>query len=308
MNGGLSAGITTIAGPSRHFKTSFALVMVAAFLDSDPEAICIFLDNEFGAKKSYFEQYGVDPNRVIHIPFSDIECLTFESMAQLNDLTIKDKVVFLIDSIGNAASKRELDNALAEKSALDMTRAKSLKAYFRMVTPVLNIKDIPMICINHSYRSMEMFSKDIMSGGQGIMYSSNTVWLVGKNQLKEKEDITGSKFIIKVEKSRFVREKSHFPITVRWNTGIAKWSGFEDIAEKLGIIQPAKIGKAGAYSYCGIGDRTITSLAASIDSDDAFWTTVVDETDLMERMEAAYSIGSVAAKDSLAFEMVLEDN
>lgn len=293
LNGGLTAGITTIAGPSRHFKTSFALVMVAAYLNSDPEAVCVFLDNEFGAKKSYFEQYGVDINRVIHIPFEDVEQLTFESMKQLSELTEKDKVIFLIDSVGNAASKRELDNALAEKSALDMTRAKSLKAYFRMVTPVLNIKDIPMLVINHIYMTQEMYSKAIVGGGAGVMYSSNTVWIIGKNQLKEKEDITGSKFIIKIEKSRYVREKSQFPITVRWNTGIAKWSGFEDIAIELGVIYSSKISRSGAYSYDSIGGETLQVLASEIDSNDHFWDTVIKETDLLERMEAMYAIGKV---------------
>ena len=293
INGGLTAGITTIAGPSRHFKTSFALVMVAGYLNANPEAVCVFLDNEFGAKKSYFEQYGVDINRVIHIPFSDIEEMTFESMKQLNELTEKDDVIFLIDSVGNAASKRELDNALAEKSALDMTRAKSLKAYFRMVTPLLNIKNIPMIVVNHTYQTQEIYSKAIVGGGTGVMYSSNTVWIIGKNQLKEKEDITGSKFIIKIEKSRYVRERSQFPITVRWNTGIAKWSGFEDIALELGIIYSSKISRSGAYSYDSIGGETLQVLASEIDSNDNFWNTVIKETDLLERMESMYAIGKV---------------
>lgn len=293
INGGLSAGITTIAGPSRHFKTSFALVMVAGYLDANPEAVCVFLDNEFGAKKSYFEQYGVDINRVIHIPFSDIEEMTFESMKQLNELTEKDDVIFLIDSVGNAASKRELDNALAEKSALDMTRAKSLKAYFRMVTPSLNIKNIPMIVVNHTYQTQEIYSKSIVGGGTGVMYSSNTVWIIGKNQLKEKEDITGSKFIIKIEKSRYVRERSQFPITVRWNTGIAKWSGFEDIALELGIIYSSKISRSGAYSFDTISGETMQVLASEVDSNDKFWETVIKETDLLERMESMYAIGRV---------------
>lgn len=299
-NGGLSAGITTIAGPSRHFKTSFALVMIAAFLDSDPEAVCIFLDNEFGAKKTYFEQYGVDTSRVIHIPFEDIEQLTFETMNQLKELTSKDKVVILTDSIGNASSKKEVENALSEKSSTDMTRAKSLKAYFRMVTPILNIKDIPMICINHTYKTLELYAKDIVGGGTGIMYSSNTVWIIGKNQLKEKDEVTGSKFIIRVEKSRMVKEKSQFPITVRWNTGIAKWSGFEDVAEQLEIITPCKIGKSGGYQFERIDGTVIQSLASEIDSDDNFWNAVIKDTDILERIEDLYRIGATS-QDTLSF-------
>jgi RecA/RadA recombinase len=300
IKGGIGSGITTIAGPSRHFKTSFALVMIAAFLDADPEAVCIFLDNEFGAKKTYFEQYGVDTDRVIHIPFSDIEQLSFETLNQLKELTEKDKVIFLIDSIGNAASKREVENTLSEKSALDMTRAKSLKAYFRMVTPVLNIKDIPMICINHTYKTMELYAKDIVGGGTGIMYSSNTVWIIGKNQLKEKDDVTGSKFIIKVEKSRHVKEKSQYPITVRWNSGIAKWSGFEEVAEQLGIISVIKIGKQGGYEFTSSKGEVIQTKASDIDSNDEFWNAIIADTDLLTRIENMYRLGAYA-DESLTF-------
>lgn len=300
--GGIGAGITTIAGPSKHFKTSFGLVMVAAFLDKYQDAVCIFLNNEFGAKKAYFEQYGVDTSRVIHVPFEDIEKLTFETVRQLKELTETENVIFLIDSIGNASSIKEVEDALAEKGVSDMSRAKKLKSYFRIITPMLYMKNIPLIAINHTYKTQEMFAKDVVGGGTGIMYSSDTVWIIGKNQLKEKDEITGSKFIIRVEKSRYIKEKSQFPITVRWTSGIAKWSGFEDVAEQLGIIYKSKIGKSGAYSYDRLNGETIQTKADQIDNADEFWNVVLEETDLQFRMENLYSIGCVAS-DTLSFEM-----
>ena len=33
LDGGLTPGLTTIAGPSRHFKTLFSLLMAKAYLD-----------------------------------------------------------------------------------------------------------------------------------------------------------------------------------------------------------------------------------------------------------------------------------
>jgi hypothetical protein len=47
----------------------------------------------------------------------------------------------------------------------DMTRAKQIKSLFRMVTPHLTMKDIPMIVVNHTYKTMEMFAKDVVGGG-----------------------------------------------------------------------------------------------------------------------------------------------
>lgn len=303
FDGGIGPGLTTIAGPSRHFKTSFGLVGVAAYLDKYPDAVCLFYNNEFGAKNTYFVQYGVDIERVIHVPFEDLEQLTSDLTNQLVNLPEGAKVIVFVDSIGNAASIKEINDALEEKGAADMTRAKKLKSLFRIVTPRLYMKKIPMICINHSYKTMELYSKDIVGGGTGIMYSSDTVWIIGKNQLKENEEITGSKFIIKIEKSRYVKEKSQFPITVRWGTGIAKWSGMDEIAEKLGLITKGRLGRSGAYLYESISKGQIGSKLTDIDSDDAFWETILEETDLKDQLEAAYKIGGSLEK----LEFVPED-
>jgi hypothetical protein len=40
-----------------------------------------------------------------------------------------------------------------------------MKSLFRMVTPHLTLKDIPMVVINHTYKTMELYSKDVVSGG-----------------------------------------------------------------------------------------------------------------------------------------------
>ncbi len=43
-------------------------------------------------------------------------------------------------------------------------------------------------------------------------------------------EIVGYNFIINVEKSRYVREKSKIPVTVSFDGGINKWSGLLDVA------------------------------------------------------------------------------
>src|SRR6056300_2016817 len=64
LDGGLSPGLTVLAGPSKHFKTSFALIMAAAYMNKYPEAVMLFYDSEFGSPQNYFEQFGVDTSRV----------------------------------------------------------------------------------------------------------------------------------------------------------------------------------------------------------------------------------------------------
>ena len=41
VDGGLSAGVTMIAGPSKHFKTAFALLMAKAYLDKYDDAVVL---------------------------------------------------------------------------------------------------------------------------------------------------------------------------------------------------------------------------------------------------------------------------
>ena len=113
-DGGLTSGLTVLAGPSKHFKTSFALLMAAAYLKEHEDAVLLFYDSEFGSPQSYFEAFGIDTSRVLHTPIVDVEQLKFDLVSQLDNIDRGDKVVIVIDSIGNLASKKELEDALNE--------------------------------------------------------------------------------------------------------------------------------------------------------------------------------------------------
>lgn len=242
LNTGLQPGLLQVAGPSKHFKSSISLVMAAAYMKKYPDSVLMFYDSEFGSPKSYFQAFGIDTNRVLHTPITDIEQLKFDIMGQLNDIKRGDKVIFLIDSIGNLASKKEVEDAMNEKSVADMSRAKQLKSLFRMVTPHLTIKDIPMIAINHVYQEIGMFPKAIVSGGTGGYYSANDIWIIGRSQEKVGTEIEGYTFTINIEKSRRVREKSKIPLTVMFEGGITRWSGLLDLAIDCGLVIKPSMG------------------------------------------------------------------
>src|SRR5210317_2596719 len=112
MEKGLAPGLTVLAGPSKHFKTSFALIMASAYLKKYEDAVLLFYDSEFGSPQSYFEKFGIDTNRVLHTPITDVEQLKFDLVGQLENIERGDKVIIIIDSIGNLASKKELEDAL----------------------------------------------------------------------------------------------------------------------------------------------------------------------------------------------------
>jgi hypothetical protein len=262
--------------------------MAKSYLDKYDDAALLFYDSEFGTPQSYFDSFGIDTSRVLHTPLTDIEQLKFDVMQQLTQLERDDKLIIIIDSIGNLASKKEVEDALAEKSVADMSRAKQVKSLFRMVTPHLNLKDIPMIVVNHTYMEIGMFPKAIVGGGTGSYYSADNIFIIGRQQEKEGTEVIGYNFIINVEKSRYVREKSKIPVTVRHDGGISKWSGLLDIALDSGhVVKPSN----GWYSKVD-ADGVIGDKKYRIKETDAseFWLPILKQKSFLLKMPYGNSI------------------
>lgn len=273
LNGGLLSGLTLLAGPSKTFKTNVALVCVKAYLEKYPDAVCVLYDSEGGSTPDYLKSQGVDPSRVVHIPIDHLEMLKFDIVKQLKELERGDKVIFVIDSIGNTASLKELQDALDEKTVADMQRAKVIKSLFRMITPSLVNKDIPCIAVCHTYETIEMYSKPVISGGTGLIYSANQAFIISKSQQKDGDEIVGWNFTLNVEKSRFVKEKSKLQFRVLYNSGIQKYSGLLELAiEAKVIVKPSN----GWYSRVD-DDGVVEDKKWRIKDaqDDAFWNPIL---------------------------------
>jgi RecA/RadA recombinase len=303
IDGGLAPGLTVLAGPSKHFKTSFALLMAAAYMDQHKDAVMLFYDSEFGSPQSYFEQFGVDTSRVLHTPITNVEELKFDMMGQLEGLDREDKVIIVIDSIGNLASKKEMEDALNEKSVADMSRAKALKGLFRMATPYLAMKNIPMLAVNHTYMEIGLFPKAVVGGGTGIYYSADNIWILGRQQDKKGTEIQGYHFVINVEKSRYVKEKSKIPITVSWDGGVRSYSGLLDVALAGNYVTKPSNGW-----YARV-DRETGEVGGKVRYDQTlekeFWDPIFAETDFKEFVKKQYSIGY---KDQVSMDEIVEEN
>ena len=289
MDGGLAPGLTVLAGPSKHFKTSFALIMASAYLKNYKDAVLLFYDSEFGSPQAYFENFDIDTSRVLHTPITNVEELKFDMISQLEGLNRGDKVIIIIDSVGNLASKKELEDAINEKSVADMSRAKALKGLFRMTTPYLNMKDIPLLAVNHTYKEIGLFPRDVVSGGTGIYYSADNIWIIGRQQDKQGTEIKGYHFVINVEKSRYVKEKSKIPISVSWDGGVQHWSGLLDVAMSGNYVSKPSPGW-----YCRIDKSTGEVVEPKVREKDTlneeFWKPILEETDFKQYITNKYSI------------------
>jgi hypothetical protein len=189
------------------------------------------------------------------------------------------------------ASKKEVEDALDGKSVADMSRAKQLKSLFRMVTPHLTLKDIPMVVVNHTYMEIGMFPKAIVGGGTGSYYSADNIYILGRQQEKEGTEVVGYNFIINVEKSRHVKEKSKIPVSVSFDGGISKWSGLLDLALESGhVVKPSN----GWYSKVD-EDGVVEDKKYRLKDTDTkeFWMPVLQQKSFYDFVKNKYSVGTV---------------
>jgi hypothetical protein len=292
VDGGLTSGVTVLAGPSKNFKSGFALLLASAYMKKYRDSALLFYDSEFGTPQNYFETFSIPTNRVVHTPVTDVEELKHDIVNQLKGIERGEKLFIIIDSL---ASVKEIEDAESGKQVADMTRAKSIKSLFRMITPHAGLKDIPIVVVNHTYKELGMFPKEIPGGGTGPYYSADTIWIVGRQQSKKNGgELQGYNFVINVEKSRFVKEKSKIPITVSFESGIQKWAGLFDVAEELGFIVSPQKGWYQTSKECGFSDdRTGQKFRRSdVEYDVHFWSNMLEDTNLSEVIRDKYQLSN----------------
>lgn len=272
LDGGIASGLTIAAGPSKHYKSLLGLICMGAYLKKHPDGIALFYDSEFGISPEYLAQNGIDGSRVLHIPIMHIEQLKFDIVKRLDEIKRGDKVFVFIDSLGNLASKKEVEDAMDEKSVADMTRAKANKSLFRIITPHFTVKDIPGFIVAHTYDTMEMYSKKVVSGGTGMYYSAQTIFIIGRSQEKVGTDVAGWNFTLNIEKSRFVKEKSKLTFQVMYEQGMNEFSGLLELAlESKHVTKP----KNGWYSRAGIDTESGEIWKEKDTNSKEFWAPIV---------------------------------
>lgn len=293
-DGGLSSGITVLAGESKMGKTFIGLVCVKAYMDAYEDAVCIYLDSEAGAGYKYFERLEIPQERVFHIPVEDIETAKSQLAKILDNLkktnpTEKKRFIVFFDSLGNIASKKECEDAVNGKMVADMSRAKAVKSFFRVVTPYINLMCVPMIVVAHTYKTQDLFPTDVVGGGTGSVYSADTVFILSKSKETgdDKNDIRGFRFRLKVHKSRFVIEGRRFELVSDLQKGIDKFSdlfawsldnGYITMPTKGFYLKNEKYGDAKKYRR------------SEIDWNPDFWEPLVNDPEFIQAYEKSYAI------------------
>ena len=143
----------------------------------------------------------------------------------------------------------------------------------------------------------------VITHNSGPTYSSDNIWIVGRQQDKKGTDLQGYNFIIRIEKSRFLREGSKIPINVKFDGGISKYSGLLDVALDGGYVVKPKNGwyvavdpkKYVAASGTGKtlieAEGTLTKSVREADTfDESFWSVVFDNTDFRKYVQNKFQL------------------
>ena len=253
--GGVSSNkITAIAGESSTGKTFFSLAVVKNFLDSDPNAYCLYFDTESAITKSLLEDRGIDTSRFVVLNVVTIEQFRSKALKAV-DIYLKTKTeerkpcMFVLDSLGMLSTEKEINDALEDKQVRDMTKSQLVKGAFRMLTLKLGQANIPMIVTNHTYDVIGAYvpTKE-MGGGSGLKYASSTIIYLTKKKEKDGKDVIGNLIKAKTAKSRLSKENKDVTVRLFYDDrGLDKYYGLLDLGELGGLWKNV----AGRYEMNG---------------------------------------------------------
>ena len=190
----------------------------------------VYMDSEGAIDREFVERLGCDATKFVIKQVTTIgEVSTFMAnlLQKVNQYPedSRPKLIFVLDSLGNLTSAKELTDTLEANAKRDMTKQQEVKALFRTNATALAKAQAPMIVCSHIYKTMDLFSKNVVSGGSGIQYNSSLTLMLSTAKLDDKEsekiaegkvgDFTKTGVIVtaKPEKSRFtIPQKVKFQI------------------------------------------------------------------------------------------------
>ena len=241
--GGISGNkITAIAGESSTGKTFFALAVVKHFLDSNPDAICVYYDTESAITRSLLEERDIDTNRVVVMNVVTIEEFRTKALQCVDkylklDVDDRPPMMFVLDSLGMLSTEKEIGDALADKNVRDMTKSQLIKGAFRMLTLKLGQANVPLIVTNHTYDVIGAYvpTKE-MGGGSGLKYAASTIIYLSKKKEKDGKEIIGNIIKAKTAKSRLSKENQTVEIRLYYDArGLDQYYGLLELGELGGL-------------------------------------------------------------------------
>lgn len=260
LYGGVPKGrIIGFAGPSQAGKSYIMNKIIGKFQKESPDHWAVIWDTEAAVEPGMVKNVGADPKRIRVMPVGTVEECRNQIVTFLNKVIEKGpeaygKYIIVIDSLGNLASQKELNDAEAGKDAVDMgLRAKQLKSMMRSITYKAAKAGVTVLFSNHTYDDpASMFPSLVKSqaGGKGPLYMASL--LVQLSATQEKEDsksdnainpianrVSGANISAMTVKNRFIPAFLKTTVYLNFKTGLDKYEGLLDMAKGYGVIEQA---------------------------------------------------------------------
>jgi RecA/RadA recombinase len=220
-----------IAGPSGTGKTFLILngIKEAQKLGY----YTIYYDSENAVDRELVEKFGIDASKMRYEPCNTVQDFR-SSITNLTNTLLEQKkkgieipkIMVILDSAGNLATQKEIDDAKSGSDKADMTRAKLLKSTFRILMTQMGLCKIPFLFTNHTYQTQDLFSKQVAGGGTGPEYAASIILFLGKAKLSE-GNATGIIVTAKPNKNRFAKP-TPVKFWIDFNKGMNPYVGLQD--------------------------------------------------------------------------------
>ena len=233
--------ITAFAGESATGKTFFVLGIVRHFLHSNPTGGVFYFDTEAAVTRSMMEDRGIDTTRVVISEPETIQQFRHNALQVLDkylDGGEQPPMMFVLDSLGQLSTTKEMEVSAEGKETRDMTKAQVIKAAFRVLSLKCAKANVPLLVTNHVYEVVGSYipTKE-MSGGSGLKYAASTICYLSKKKDKEGTDVVGNILKVKMVKSRFSKENKQVEVKLNYDSGLDKYYGLLDLAEKYNVFK-----------------------------------------------------------------------
>jgi len=235
--------ITAFAGESSTGKTFFVLGIIKSFLDKNEDAEVVYFDTESAVTNDVLLNRGVDIERVVKSEPESIESFRYISLQFLEQYMEvpadeRTPLLFVLDSLGQLSSSKELEDTSTGKEVRDMTKAQQLKATFRVLSLKLAKAGVPLLVTNHVYDSVGAYiPMKEMSGGSGLKYSAATIAFLSKRKEKDGTEVVGNIIKVRMHKSRVSRENKEVSVLLTYDKGLDQYYGLAELAVKYGIFK-----------------------------------------------------------------------
>lgn len=257
--------VIAFAGEEATGKSFLAYGIMRHFLEQNPNGLIFLHESEGASDTETLEAFKIPLDRVLQNPLETVEKFKIQAL-NLLDMYLKktpeeraaEPWLWVLDSLSQIPTAKEVGDAVEGKEKEDMTRAKRIRSVFRTIDLKLALAGVPFIINNHVYAEIgAMFPTNKVAGGGGLKFASDYIIILGKSKVNDKDEDgnktqTGIEVKAKIFKSRKTKGGKLVSFVIDFNKGLGKYSGLTDFCIDSGLITcPTK----GYYSWHDTEDK-----------------------------------------------------